>query len=725
MTSEERKVRQQKILQERKAPAESTVAPLSNEQRQARQQEILGERNAPRVTNPEVFTKPETHESAPDAEAFKMPTFKNNTFGDKQTLQSNDKFLSIDSGFFGEMGGETSAEKVLSSIKPEDLEQFKEGKIPNYLAGANKQAVEEAWRMSQGKQSSSPLNFDTSSFEAETMPPSAPVLQNPEVGKVYSDFVKANPSFNVNTTDKNLQLEINQEIANARREGRKVDPNKLNEIFATEQYQVDQKPTVSPTAAFDVIAKGAEAMASDIFQNPDKYGGMNSSLMLINQLESVKLPEQQHAETMKFLMDQAKRVDTFATQFKDITEKHAQENNQILDLEKEAALDRINLEKTKIQAEKEDVMTELREKQARMEGYLKMKLGAQGLTSSASGLSLLMSKVTSFDRMVESTGMKYNLALEELTNQTNEMALKYTNAQIQNKQNAESQVFNIQKMLSDSLSEIEGKGIQSAQQSRLDKANAVNNFFSKIKQVEDDKKANEIEMWKETNRQQEKLLDQSHKLAGLTGTIWSVGSDGEVFDTGILTKDQKNWQTNQMLDIGKYMIKEGGIKGARQVELMMGLAHGALGNDPKAMEDMLDQIEAQAIVGSSGGGGGGSQSEPSTRAFLLYKASLDDKGEIDPSYFESLDVSEQKEVSKVIDYQDWLANNPDVGGVPEEVTTEEPPGFLDKLWAKATMTKEEAQVYSQKLRDKSQAERESEAKENEERSKKAKDYLLN
>lgn len=507
---------------------------------------------------------------------------------------------------------------------------------------------------------------------------------SPELGKTIETFRADNPGVDLNLEDPVLARQVQRELMRAAKAG--DDPAiRLEKIFENERFQLAgsnqidfpiQKKVETVDGPVDVVTdpeaktvndvigtflfQNPQTIMSEIQKDPGKFASMFSGDYVSQMLgASVLGATQDSIDLQKSLEQDRAMYENFSKQYQAQVEQEYEDNANIIDATKAVDELKTGLEEQKLQLEKEQTMAPLREKQARLESYLKTKLNVEGLTSSASGLSLLVSKVTAFDQMVEQTGMQYNMAIENLHAGFQERAISYTAQLLSNKRDADNKIFESNKALMENQSKVRNSLLLDSSERRANILQAIGNAMKEKEKIKEAQAAKEVEIWKETNRQQEKLLDESHKLAGLTGTIWSIDEDGELFDTGVMTNDQQKWQQNQMFDIGKYMISAGGIKGARQVELMMGLTHGVLGNDLDTINNTLDEIYSQAVLndrskgGGGGGGSGGYAGGPVGELSPTEQAMLDwvNSDEFEPSEVFAMDKGERAIYDKVVRYK--------------------------------------------------------------------------
>ena len=313
----------------------------------------------------------------------------------------------------------------------------------------------------------------------------------------------------------------------------------------------------------NAVSGNLTAALDDIARNPEKYGGSTSAGILMGQMREAQLREQQAQQMSAFLERRMGQINDFATQFKGTVEKHALESAKILDLEKEAAVDRLKIDQVRIAKEKETTMEGLRMKQDRMLAYTQMKLGINGLTSSATGLAVLYSQVMAFDRFVEETGLKYTYAIEDLTRDINETALKFTNESIKLKQETDDKLLGMQKQLSDDVAQLQLTSLQTSQQAAIQKATLVNQTIAKLGEIQDKQVERNRQLLKDAQEKQEKALDRAMKYFQFDKDVETYKKQkdkeqGEVLASSLLEVDgQGNVQLPPRSQIDKIAESEG------------------------------------------------------------------------------------------------------------------------------------------------------------------------
>lgn len=361
---------------------------------------------------------------------------------------------------------------------------------------------------------------------------------NPQFSEAITNFREENPNLDIDFNNRTLNRRIEREIRIAERKGE--DPGeRLEKLFENERFQI-QRPTEqirnteldfqtkegatsnlelpqlpeddfnAPEILTEFIGKDSEQLYAEIQKNPDKFAEMFSG-DYVSEMLGVNLTVDaiNDAETQILLRSEKAMFENFAAQHEAVIKQDLADDIKLIDEIKIIDKMKTDISKTRLSAQKEDVLGELRETRSRLESYLKVKMNVEGLTSSASGLSLLVSKVTAFDKMVANTELEFSLALQELDIGLQERSLQYTAQILSSNREARSNLLRIDETLAARKSEIDRSRLLNSQERRLAVLSAVGGAMQEKQRIKEATRQQQIDVWKEVNRTNEVALDRA------------------------------------------------------------------------------------------------------------------------------------------------------------------------------------------------------------------------
>lgn len=230
------------------------------------------------------------------------------------------------------------------------------------------------------------------------------------------------------------------------------------------------------------------------------------------------------------------------------------------------------------------------EKRGRLEGYLKAKLVAMGAEDSSAGLSMMALQVNAADLRIQQAESEYNYGLSQLNMQSREIMMSFSNNIAGLIMQADSQKSEAMSAYQSSISDIEKQLIADDREKNKLRMETLSKYQDQMYKIDQDRKAQE---WKEKEfayKQIRDTVDDAYKLSGLSGTIYGVDENGNVFDSGIPTFEASKWEQSNLMDQMRFqhtvendafnqamkMLETYGSSASGLVEQALGMPEGTL-----------------------------------------------------------------------------------------------------------------------------------------------------
>ena len=242
-----------------------------------------------------------------------------------------------------------------------------------------------------------------------------------------------------------------------------------------------------------------------------------------------------------------------------------------------------------------------REKRGRLEGYLKAKLTAGGMSDSSAGLASMAIQVNAADARLSMAESEHMYALSGLNQQSRKIMTDYANNIVKIGLDADAKKGTAMQTHADSISKIDKELITNSIEQRGLKMAAISQFSEVMLDIDKNKKEQARYEEEQQYKKTKDAVDQAYKLSGMTGSVYAVGDGGEIIDTGVSTLATRKWESSNALSYMKYAqdidndsydkafdLIDRGVDSA-SVERMLNM-------DPGSMSQMKSKDEMKAAV---------------------------------------------------------------------------------------------------------------------------------
>lgn len=192
-----------------------------------------------------------------------------------------------------------------------------------------------------------------------------------------------------------------------------------------------------------------------------------------------------------------------------------------------------------------------RDKRSRLEGYLRAKLHSVGAQDSSAGLATMAMMVTNADLRIQLAESEYAYGLSKLNTASRGIMVDYTNKITEIALGTQEKERGLASTLEESMDKIDRDRIFNEKEKQKLILSAFKDYSKEVAVL---KKEEREQAWKEyefSYKKTQDKIDQALKVSGLTGTIYGIDGNGDLYDTGVSTLDAKEFNFTKMIRLAQ------------------------------------------------------------------------------------------------------------------------------------------------------------------------------
>ena len=193
-----------------------------------------------------------------------------------------------------------------------------------------------------------------------------------------------------------------------------------------------------------------------------------------------------------------------------------------------------------------------RTKRARLDGYLKAKLYSAGAADSTAGLTMMALQTDAADLRLQQMSTDQNFQIAQINLETRKVKTDYANSiasiTIQADQNRQA----AKGKLDEQLMSITGQRITNEQEKNKLMLSAFNNYATESVRIQESERNFKLQTEQFALQKNQAKIQEQVQMAGLYGTIFSTGADGQLMDTGIKTFEAQKYDQDYAMRAAQF-----------------------------------------------------------------------------------------------------------------------------------------------------------------------------